>query len=204
MPVGPVNQQSLLVSLQYPRVPFRVCIGGSMEFKDAISNGIGITVNIRHACLPRIDSEGFYNYAAIVRNRVRCGENRLERLPAGVQYHMPVIFPIEDAVYRDNVFKYACKCESTDYVESRVDSKFSTSPLCEHCEWSYLRPAPFSGPPWIEARTESRQSPLSTRIPPVGKIVATTLDLYALQQSSLIVEMLVRIHPHRLQYLLNC
>ena len=85
---------------------------------------------------------------------------------------------------------------------------FPNSPLCEHYQMVIFVQHPFPvtepGPPRIEAITESSPSPLSTRIPPVGKVVATTVRLYALQQCSLEAEIQARIHPDALQFLLDC
>ena len=70
------------------------------------------------------------------------------------------------------IFALDCYCCAPDIFSPNI------------CSW--LLPAPFSCSPLIEVRTESSPSPLSTQIPPVGEIVATTVDLYALLQCSLI------------------
>ena len=86
------------------------------DFKNAIRNGEGFTVDIRHDSLPRFDSEDFderqflsvlinvlhllisrhdigLDYAAILCDRIRCGENKLQQLTPRIQYLVSVLSP---------------------------------------------------------------------------------------------------------------
>ena len=112
---------------------------------NAIRNGEGFTIDIRHERLPRFDSEEFderqflhllinvlhllisshdigLNYASIVGQGILCEENKLKLLAARVQmqYLVSLIFPIGGTGVLGSI-RCSCKCESLDEYDSRAE-----------------------------------------------------------------------------------
>ena len=140
------------VHLQDPQLPLEECLGpfrippeARHHFTNAIRNGEGFTIDIRHERLPRFDSEEFderqflhilinvlhhlisrhdigLNYASIVRQGILCEENKLELLAERVQmqYLVSVIFPTGGTSVQGSI-RCSCKCESLDGYDSRVE-----------------------------------------------------------------------------------
>ena len=110
---------------------------------NAIRNGEGFTIDIRHERLPRFDSEEFderlflrhllinvlhllisrhdigLNYASIVRQGILCEEHKLAAR-VQMQHLVSVIFPKVGAGVPGSI-SCSCKCESLDEYDSRVE-----------------------------------------------------------------------------------